>query len=233
MSKPIAWSYSSLNQYLTCGKQYHEVRVLKNFKEAPSEQLLWGERVHKFMEQALNEPTDGNTGDEFKAYRRVAERFAQTKGQLATEQQLAITNSFKPTAWFAPDVWCRGVLDAIWIDGPIARVVDWKTGKRKPDSYQLKLFALLTFAHHPKVNRVNTAFVWLQTGKMDTAKFLRKDVPMLWQDILPNVRRLEYAHNTQTWIPKPSGLCRGWCPVKTCSFWDGTKSEPIKTTATA
>lgn len=291
MTKPVAWSYSALQQFLTCGKQYNEVRVLKNYKEA-SEHLLWGERVHSYMESALwrhvgardgdrsggrrgrgvdggergqrdvhsqqlgrgssgatgadgidrSARSAGHTGNvdhhglpagiglpaDFTAYEPIAQRFAATKGLLTTERQLAITSSFQPTEWFASDVWCRGVLDACWIDGAIARVVDWKTGKRKPDSIQLMLFALLLFAHHPEVNRVNTAFVWLQTGKMDTEKFHRKDVPKLWQDILPNVRRLEYAHKTQTWIPKPSGICRGWCPVKTCHFWDGAKSESLK-----
>lgn len=266
-----AWSYSSLNQFLTCGKQYHEVRVLKRFKDEPSEQLLWGDRVHKYMEQKLHEyrkqhnvdqselsnrnrpkllgrrdsdnddghsravatsgdsaPAVGDDADEFAPYAAVAMRFAQTKGILATEQKLAITNAFKPTEWFAPDVWCRGVLDARWLDGSVARVVDWKTGKRKPDSKQLLLFALLVFACHPEVNRVNTAFVWLQTGKIDTAKFFRKDVSKLWQEILPEVRRLEYAHKTMTFIPKPSGICNGWCPVKSCTFWNGAKSETLK-----
>lgn len=225
-----AWSYSSLNQFLTCAKQYHEVRVLKNYKET-SEHLLWGERVHKFMEQELNGTS--SSPSEFEAYRGVVQRFLQTKGELKTEQQLAITNAFQPTGWFAPDVWCRGVLDACWIAEDVARVVDWKTGKRKPDSKQLLLFALLVFAHYPKVNRVNTAFVWLQTGKMDTAKFHRSEVTKLWQEILPEVRRLEYAHKTQTWIPKPSGLCRGYCPVRTCTFWDGKNESVVATQGAA
>lgn len=97
-------------------------------------------------------------------------------------------------------------------------LVTHNTGKRKPDSKQLKIFALLIFAHYPEVERVNTAFVWLQTGKVDTERFHRKDIPVLWQDILPEVRRFELAHKNQTWTPKPSGLCRGWCPVTTCSF---------------
>ncbi len=223
MSKPVAWSHSSIKQYLTCPKQYYEIRVAKSYSEQQSEQLLWGNRVHKYMEHALHGADSVTDGDntEFEAYRAVAARFAQTKGILATEQQLAINSSFNPTGWFAPDVWCRGVLDAIWLDGNTARVADWKVGRRKVDSKQLKLFALLVFAHHPEVNRVNTAFVWLQSGKIDTEKFHRKDLSLLWQDLLPDVRRLEYAHKTMTFIPKPNGLCAQYCPVASCSFNGG------------
>lgn len=226
--KPIAWSYSALTRYLTCGKQYYHLNVAKDFSDPPSEISLWGDRVHNFMAKALFNPGAyiSSTG-EFAPYGDVVQRFAQVKGELRTEQQVAINNAFKPTGWWAVDVWCRGIFDAVWLNGDSAKIVDWKTGRRKVDSRQLKLFALLAFCIYPEVNRVNTAFVWLQSGHIDVEKFNREDFAFLWQDILPDVRRLEIAHKTQTWIPKPSGLCKGWCPVKSCSFWDGAKSEKL------
>lgn len=238
-TKPIAWSHSSLNRFLSCGKMYYHINVAKDFREEKSEQLLWGERVHKFMEQCLLR-NDTRTEQvrrriendvSLEIYRPIAERFAATAGNLTTERQLAITNAFQPTGWFAHDVWCRGVLDACWLAGNVARVVDWKTGRRKQDNRQLMLFALLIFAHHPEIERVNTAFVWLQSGKIDTEKFHRSDLPKLWQEFLPDVRRMEYAYKTQTWIPKPSGLC-SWCPVRSCTFWDGKSREVQREAAT-
>lgn len=228
MNKPIAWSYSALVNYQTCPKQFHEVRVLKNYKEQ-SEQQLWGNEVHEAIHKAL---VSGHPlGGPFAAYAGIVERFRKTKGVLAPEQQLAITSAFKPTGWFAADVWCRGIIDALWIDKSIARMVDWKTGRRKPDSQQLQLFALLVFAHHPEVTHVRSAFVWLQNGAMDVLLYNRRDIAHLWQDVLPAVQRLERAFKTDTWTPKPSGLCKGWCPVKTCSFWDGAKVEQLRAAA--
>lgn len=225
MAQPITWSYSSLQKFIECPKRYFEEKVAKRVKQRPTEASTWGERVHKGMENALHQPDPGGAMDgDLATLAPVAQRFSHVKGDLATEQQLAITYTFRPTEWFAADVWCRGILDAVWIDGDVAKIVDWKTGKRKRDSGQLKLFALLLFAHRPEVERVNTSFVWLTNGKMDVEKYHRKDVPILWQDILPDVRRLEYAHKTQTWIPKPSALC-GWCPVQSCSFWKGFNGE--------
>jgi hypothetical protein len=216
MSKPVAWSYSVLNNFLTCPKQYHEVRVLKNYKEDRSEALVWGDYVHAGIAATLANGTP--LAENLQAYAGLVERFRKVKGVVATEQQLAITRSFTPAEWFGRDVWCRGIFDAVWVDGDVAKIVDWKTGKRKPDSRQLLLFALLAFVHMPQVKRVNSAFVWLQTGKMDVAKYDRKDAPKLWQEILPEVRRLELAHANDVWVPRPSGLCRAYCPVMSCSF---------------
>lgn len=538
-AKPVTWSHSALNNFLTCPKQYHEVRVLKRYV-SDSTHTQWGNDVHKALEQSLISgiPPTGN----FAIYVDAVERFRRTRGTLAVEQQLAITNRFKPTGWFAPDVWCRGVIDALWVDGTIARIIDWKglpldtpiptpqgwttidaltvndrvlgrdgrpckvvakskvhhrrcyriifddkttaecddehlwplstgaivpasavrrgdrmpiasalrlphatlpidpyvlglwladgkhssgemtkpdsfvweevqrrgyrigdnynranggarthtifgvrgalramgmpgnkhippvylrasfsqrldllrglmdgdgnanptrkqavfttcskrlsdevkelllslgqrvnqatttqrgfgltvtayplafrpiginpfllprkakrinphwgagqschrrvisvteigsvptqciavdspdntylctknflvthnTGRRKPDDQQLQLFALLTFIHYPEVDHVRAAFVWLQTGAMDVRRYNRAEIPHLWQDILPDVKRLEHAFATDTWVPKPSGLCRGWCPCKSCSFWDGAAMEAAR-----
>ncbi len=160
-------------------------------------------------------------------YDGVIERLRTIEGTLQTEQKFAITNTFKPTEWFAKDVWCRGIADALWIKDGIAKTLDLKTGKRKITN-QLRLLALLIFAHYPEVERVNTAFVWLQTGAMDIEKYKREDITVLWQDILPDVRRLEQAHKTQTWVPKPSGLCKnGWCPCVDCHFNEKFKEHGV------
>lgn len=215
-TKPIAWSHSALNTFNNCPKRYYEEKVAKSVRATKSDEILWGERVHRILEHRLK---DNTPIDESLSYLEpVAARLGETKGAFSAEQKLAINQSFQPTEWFAPDVWCRAVLDAVWLDGETARIVDWKSGKRKLDSNQLRLFALMYFAHHPEVERVNSAFVWLKTGQVDVEKFKREDIPVLWQEILPEVRRLEYAHKTQTWVPKPSGLCN-YCPVRQCSFW--------------
>jgi hypothetical protein len=160
----------------------------------------------------------GNTDSSLAIYDGIIERFSRIEGKFSAEQQLAVTNAFRPTSWFAPDVWCRGKADAIWINGNTGTVVDWKTGKRKFDAKQLILLALLTFAHHPQVDRINAGFMWLPINKLDVEKYKREDIPVLWQELLPDVKRFEQAHKTQTWIPKPSGLCRNYCPVLDCSF---------------
>jgi hypothetical protein len=75
------------------------------------------------------------------------------------------------------------------------------------------------FAHYPEVNHIKTNFIWLKEKKTDGKEFHRDELPVIWRDFLPKVAKLESAYERDSWPAKPSGLCRGWCPVKTCQFY--------------
>jgi hypothetical protein len=128
---------------------------------------------------------------------------------VLAEQQLAITKDFGPTEWFGRDAWYRGVADVIKIAGPVAAVLDWKTGKILEDGVQLALMAACVFAHHPQIQKIRTEFVWLKEGDAVTrADFSRDDMPKVWAGVLPRVQALEEAHKTANFPPKPGYLCR-------------------------
>jgi len=215
--KPIAWSHTALSQFKTCPRQYHEMRVLKNFKDEKGESAIWGDRVHKAFEAALKNGVPF-LPQGMELWEPLMEQFLALKGTLHVENQLAITQGFQPCEWFAEDAWCRGIIDALWIDGTMAKAVDWKTGKRKPNSDQLALFALLTFHHHPEVQTVRTMFVWLKTLETDKDEFTREDIPALWNRFIPDLHRLKQAHDLDTWPARTSGLCAKWCSVLTCAY---------------
>jgi len=217
MNEPVAWSYSALDQFLQCPKQYAEIRVYKNFQDLNTEQRDWGNHVHKHMALALTQgmplPSDMNQ------WESVVAQFRKLKGELvAAEDQWAFTRDLQECDWFSNSVWLRVIIDALWIDGAVAKVIDWKTGKRRFGSHQLELFAAAVFARYPQVQEVRTMFVWLKSFQQDSETFKRSEVPKLWNRFLPDVRRLEYATHTATWIPKTSGLCSKHCPVTTCTF---------------
>lgn len=212
----FAWSFSSLTQFRNCPKQYQEIRVLRNFKEEKDATSIWGDRVHKAFATSLT--TGVPLPAEMDVWQSIVNQFSKIKGRGLFENELALTRAFTPCEWFGPDVWVRGIIDALWIDGPVAKAVDWKTGRRKPNSDQLALFALLVFHTFPEVQEVRTMFVWLKTGQKDDETFKREDIATIWQPLLIDVKRLENAHTTGTWIPKTSGLCSQWCSVLTCQF---------------
>ena len=213
----FAWSFTSLGMFRTCPKQYEEVRVLKNFVEVRDEKALWGDRVHKAIEAALRDGTPLPYGMD--VYEPVVAKFRTLRGTLHVENQLAITEGFQPCEWFDKQTWCRGIIDALWIDGVVAKAVDWKTGKFKPNSDQLVLFALLVSHHYPEVQEVRTMFMWLKTGQSGkVAKFTRDQIPKMWEPFMIDVQRLRNCMDTSTWVPKTSGLCSQWCPVVTCQY---------------
>jgi hypothetical protein len=212
-----SWSFTSLQQFRNCPRQYHEIRVLKNFREEESEHLLWGNRVHEAFAQALDKNVLLPAGMEM--WQPIVEQFRELRGECLVENKLAVDSGFRPSGWKDwARTWCRGIVDAMWLrDDGVAVACDWKTGKRKPNSDQLALFALLIFAHHPQIQVVRSMFVWLKSAEKDREDFKREDIPRLWNLFLTDLQRLNNCMDTNTWVPRTSGLC-SFCPVSTCSY---------------
>lgn len=214
MSKEWAWSFSKIKNYETCEYRYQQVDVLKNYTDAGGAALTWGTNVHNTFAKALK--TKAPLPEEMRTYQPWIDRVLAGPGDLLIEQKYAIRKDFTPTAYFANDVWYRGIGDVVRIDDIVALVLDWKTGRIKEDSVQLALMAQCIFSHFPKVLRVRSEFVWLQEDTSTPEIFDRPDMAQLWMGLLPRVNALKTAHDTNTFHPKPSRLCREHCPVKNC-----------------
>lgn len=206
-----AWSYSSLTKFETCPKQYYHVKVAKDVVDAPTEATLWGNKIHEHLEQRVRDGTP--LPEALSGYERIAALIEAHEGLKLVEQQLAINSALQPTGWFDSDVWCRGIVDVGVVNGATGVLLDYKTGKRRPESSQLKLFAALAFASYPQLEVVHTGFVWLKHNAIDKEKFTRNEVPMIWREFVPRVQRLERAFEEDKFPPKPSGLCANYCPV--------------------
>lgn len=212
--KAFAWSYSKLKNYETCPKRYYTIDVAKAVKEEESEQLLYGNMLHKHLAAAISGKAALPAG--FTTHQHWVDKLQAGSATLLVEQQLAITKDFGPTEWFGDDAWYRGIADVIKIAGPVAAVLDWKTGKILEDGVQLALMAACVFAHHPGVDKIRTEFVWLKEDATTRADFTRADMPKVWAGVLPRVQMLTNAHAAMEFPPKPGTLCRKWCPVTSC-----------------
>lgn len=216
MSKPNMppWSHSTLTSFETCPKRHYLTKVTYEVVEPQTEATKWGNTVHKALEmRALN-------GDPLplaiNKYEPLVDKIVQSSGDLVVEHKMAIDKSFAPTEWKTS--WARGIVDIGKIKSSTAALFDWKTGKRKVDSDQMKLMALLTMQTYENVDQVETGFVWLKENKIDRQKFTREQIPDILSEFLPRVARLEKAYEKNDWKPKPSGLCKAWCPCTGCSF---------------
>lgn len=220
MAGVVPWSYSSLTAFETCPKRFYLTRISKQVKEPQTEATLWGNEVHKALELAV--AGTKTLAPNFVQYQPIVDRLRASPGKKHTEQKFGLTNSFKPTSFFGGDVWFRGVLDLTIVTPKVGIVLDYKTGKVKTDGDQLKLFAAATFAQHPYLDTVKTGYLWLANDKVTTQDFKKDDVPVIWQEFLPRIQRMEAAQEEDKWLPNPSGLC-GWCPVGKahCEFWKG------------
>jgi hypothetical protein len=217
MTQPKPWSHSVLEMFKNCPKQYHEVRVLKSVTETKGEATVWGEEVHKHFEERMANgvvlPPVLEMHEPFLA------RFEALPGQQLVEQRIALNTRGQPCGYWDPDVWYRGVIDLMKIRGDSALIIDHKTGKHHTKFGQLKLFALHTFAAYPDVNQIRGEYYWTQLRSTGGQTYVRSQIPVYWQEFLPDLRQFAQAFRTDTWQPRQSGLCNGWCPVEKCEFW--------------
>ncbi len=209
-----AWTYSHLEKFATCPKQFYHSNVAKDFVSPPTEATIWGERVHTAFENRVKEGTPLPEG--MQQWEPIAKKLESIEGNKLPEVKLAVSRAFQPADW--NNAWSRGIADLVINKGDKALVFDYKTGKRKP-SEQLHLYAAYVFAHYPEVKQVKTNFIWLKEKKTDAKEFHKDEAPAIWREFLPKVHKLESAYERDSWPAKPSGLCRGWCPVKTCQFY--------------
>ena len=212
--KPFAWSYSKLKNYETCPKRHYNVDVAKIVKEEESEHIMYGNAVHKALADAIS--GKAALPKPFAHLQDWVDKATKADGTILVEQQLAVTKDLNPTEWFAKDAWYRGIADVIKIVGPVAVVLDWKTGKISEDGVQLALMAQCVFAHHPSIEKIRTEFVWLKEDATTRADFTRDDMVRVWAGLLPRVKILEEAYTSVVFPPKPGYLCRRFCPVTSC-----------------
>ncbi len=211
----FAWSYSQLKNFETCDKRYYHYQVAKDVHEPETDELREGNNLHKAFELRLKGQPLPMLYAHFEG---LLSRFVAAPGQLYAEQKLALTSQFTPVTFFAKGVWFRTVIDVTKVHADKAAIADWKTGKPKEDLTQLQLMAATVFAHQPQVQRVRAALVFVGHDHTEKAEFVREDLPEIWGEILPRVRKMEQARQKQEYPPKPSGLCKRYCAVVSCPY---------------
>jgi RecB family exonuclease len=212
----IKWSFSSLKQFKNCPRQYHEVKVLKNYTIQDTSYTTYGKAVHKALEEYARDqkPLPFN----YERFRKVVGVLLAIDGERYVEHELALRIDHTPCKFDAPDYWVRGIIDLLIIDGDTAFIVDYKTGSDKyPDMNQLKLMSLLVFCHFPDVRYVKAGLLFLLKDRFIDDTFFREKMDEYWESFWQVLRRIEMAHETGKWSKNPSGLCR-FCPVDTCEF---------------
>ena len=214
----IPWSYSSYGDYQTCPYRFYKVKITKEFSEPPSEHIIWGNTVHKSIEEYIR---DGKPmADTTARFKGVVDRYNALPGETYVEVELACDVNMKPTGFWDADAWCRGKGDIVKVNGNKGFAGDWKTGKVKPNSLQLDLMGVMVMATFPDVDKVTGVFVWLQDPQHPTVKvYNRQDMDVIMDQFEQGVADMKWSEEHNSWPKKPSGLCRQYCPVKDCQYY--------------
>ena len=216
--KNVTWSHSSLKDYEGCPRRYNEVKVLKNYPFTDTEATIYGKELHEAAELYIKDGTQ--LPPQFSFLQETLDALKAKPGRKLCEHKMGVTKDLKPCGFMDKEVWVRGIADLLIIDDEnlTARVVDYKSGNNKyPDREQLKLMALMVFAHFPHIRRVSGALLFVVKNDIAKASYMVGEAEEYWWDYRERVARIEQAHETGAWNPKPTPLC-GWCPVKDCEY---------------
>ena len=213
-----AWSFSRIKAFQQCPKQFYHEKVLKQYPFKESEATLYGTAFHEAAEEYIRD--GGELDPRFDYAKDMLDVLDAKKGEKLCEIQMGLTRNLKPCGFYDKDVWFRGIADLIILDreGKVAWVIDYKTGKsaRYADKGQLELMALATFKHYPEVETVRAGLVFVVSNDLIKDRYTLEDEERLWRKWLSNHRDMEAAFEKDVWNPKPSGLCKAWCPVLEC-----------------
>jgi len=211
----FTWSFSSLKDYVNCPRQYQEIKVLKRYFKYPTEQMRYGTEVHKACEDYVAEGKP--LAENYKRFQPVLDSLVDIPGTKYPEHRMAL-NYDKEPCQFGKGYWVRGIVDLLIIDGDHAFIVDYKTGSNRfPEPKQLKLMALMTFAHFPEVTVIKAGLLFVMHESFMEEQYTRDQIDTLWKAFEGDLARLQLSYENDVWQANPTPLC-GWCPVRSCEF---------------
>jgi hypothetical protein len=240
MTKPFTpprftWSYTSMQEFLTCPAQWAAKRYYKTLKDVESEAMRVGNMIHETAEHYLK----SKIGQTFKpssihtqylpAVQKYCDALIASGADLHVEKEMCFDKQMRLSSWRAWDtVWVRSKADVLAKKDHRLSIVDWKTGKYKEDFLQLKMFAVFA-ALTPgfeDVQEFDPKFIFTKEAPPKNILRLpepikRTDLKPILAEILSVVRRMEAAWESETFPAKRNGLCKNWCANTDCTHCGG------------
>jgi len=216
MSKVWPWSYSKIKAFEQCPKQFYHDKILKEVPFKETEATLYGTAFHTAAEDFIGK--DVPLPGKFSFAQKMLDVLKNKRGDKLCELKLGITEDLEPCGFYDDNVWFRGIADLIILDGDLAWVIDYKTGKssKYADKGQLELMALSVFKHYPQVKTVRAGLVFVISNDLVKSTYTEYDKPKLWEKWLAKYKQMETAAIEDVWNAKPNGLCRRHCPIIEC-----------------
>jgi len=250
MPKQIAWSWSRLDTFELCPRKFQGTYITKEFPQPDFDapHFAKGKAAHYMMEEhfkpgsttplhgnvySMRDPkgkmyysmiANGEYEDDFYFDFRFLTKLCnklKKAGTVKPELQVTFDVRMNQISWFDKKAWCRVIFDLLVIVNETAFILDWKTGKVKPFSDQLKLFAGAVMTKYPQVKRVLSAYIWLEhpTQAPIYKEYTRADQEAIWLDFGDRAELIQLANESGNWPAKKNMFCK-WCDAlpNMCEF---------------
>jgi hypothetical protein len=216
-----AWSYSSIKTFDQCPKKYYHLKVAKDVKDIGGPAAQYGTDLHKAAEDFIKDGTP--LPERFSFLQPLMDTLQAIPGEKHCELRLGVKRGltgYEPCRFFAKDVWYRGIVDLLIVNGSTAYMIDYKTGKssKYADMKQLDLMAGAIFAHFPEITKIKSGLAFVATNEFPKKKHVAGELDTYMSVFETQLDRLEHAMDSGVWNAKSGPLC-GWCPVKSCEHY--------------
>jgi CRISPR/Cas system-associated exonuclease Cas4 (RecB family) len=226
----ITWSHTKISDYLQCPYKFFEKYIKKSTKTVESEAMRKGNRIHKLLENAINQD-DGiarNMSElETSRLMEIIPILNRMKDLgAAAELELGVKKDWTPCGFWDKEVWGRCKIDVLAADGDRGIIVDWKTGATKNLKYQteneLKLHAVIAHAHFPELKIISGRYFYTQDfifyPTPPSKPYIFTGMIAERHRINALMGRIEYAVENEKCGTRKNNLCP-WCEVKTCKHY--------------
>lgn len=206
MSDFIAWSHSRRKDWMECPRMFYHKNVAPKGSADRVEFIQTAAmKAGNVIDDALTQRIAKGTPlpPQFAPYEPMAAAVLAAPGAKYTQLRVTLDQSFKPCGYFDSGAWVRCIYDAAVINGAHGWIGDWKSGMIWADDDQLKLFSASAFHQFPELEVVDTSLVWLKHGLTSDKTYTRRELSDLWNDLLPEVERLQVAFKTNHWPANP------------------------------
>lgn len=209
-------SHTYLDTFERCPKQAWHRYVLKDQPFIETKELKWGNAVHTALEERCG-PARKPLPETMRAYEPFAAIIDQLP-EVHVEIKLGMKRNGAPAEFFGKsDVWLRGKVDILSLQGQTAFIIDWKTGKKREDARELEEHALLVQAQYPQIKLIKGCYVWLKDNEVGkTHELSHFDTTFERVLRLMEMADTMLARNIE-WPARQNPLC-GWCSVRTCRY---------------
>ena len=227
----IAWSWSRIDMFEACRLLFQHNHILKTVKFVQNAAMIRGELIHKKLERNVvrimnkQPPIEGKPGDTNVLHvTPIIQQFVANHPGIYMEEEVTLTDRWKPTGWFSKDAWLRAKMDLIGIANPLAKrgqimsILDWKTGAVRDSPGQLRLYNLVALKKWPIVDSVSSVFCFVdhsKFGKQVTST--RDDLYALEQEFGERQEAIQVAAARNYWPPTKNFRCQ-WCNINDCQF---------------
>ncbi len=210
-----SWSYSRLQDYDPKRGGCPRFAAWKHLARVPtagSPAMDRGTRVHKGAEDVVLGKT-AKVLPELKSVAPVLKQLQTLKRAVQVEAMWGFDRQWQPCDWKDwKNCWLRVKMDVHYIapTAPVLEMIDWKTGRPKPDQHkeQLKLYGVSGLVRYPSVDKAHGVLHYTDhAGVKEELTVPRKDERTLiryWE------KSVAVMFKDTRFAPSPGPKCR-WC----------------------